>query len=204
MPIDIHLIPTTLDLFHLVLLGLAVVLAILQLVLLSFVAMALLRKKPTPIPAVLIPEPAPPPSRPVRAEPITETVMVKQATPDSALQLLGLLQKEARFLDFVRENIKPYSDAEIGVVARSVHQGCQKVLNEHFTLEPIRSEAENTRMTLPKGYDAASIRISGRIVGEAPFTGTLIHRGWKATGVTLPRVAEGHDVHIIAQAEVEL
>lgn len=204
MPIDIHLIPTTLDLFHLVLLGLAVVLAILQLVLLSFVAMALLRKKPTPIPPVVIPEPVPPPSSPVQAEPIKETVVVKQATPDSALQLLGLLQKEARLLDFVRENIKPYSDAEIGAVARSVHQGCQKILNEHFTLEPIRSEAETTRLTLPKGYDAASIRISGHIVGEAPFTGTLIHRGWKATGVTLPRVAEGHDVHIIAQAEVEL
>ena len=37
-----------------------------------------------------------------------------------------------------------------------------------------------------------------------PFTGTLVHRGWKVTEVSLPKLAEGHDAHIVAPAEVEL
>lgn len=214
MPIQIdpHLIPTTLDLYHLILIGLTALLAILQIALLSVAVMALLRQKSTATQAVIQREPPEVPSReavraepaPAPAKPVLETVIVKQATPDAALQLLGLLQKEARFVDFVNENLGAFSDAEIGAAARVVHDGCRKVVQEHFVLEPVRTEAESARLTLPKGYDAASVRVSGHIVGEAPFTGTLIHRGWKATGIKLPRIAEGHDVNIIAQAEVEL
>jgi hypothetical protein len=154
------------------------------------VAAAPVREVPKPIEA----------PRPERPEP----VIVKEATPDAALQLLGLLQKEARFLDFVQENIAGYPDADIGAAARVVHEGCRKVLSQHFELEPVRKEAESSRLTLPKGFDASAVRITGNIVGAPPFTGTLIHRGWRAAGVKLPKIAEGHDVHIIAPAEVEL
>ena len=130
--------------------------------------------------------------------------MVKEATPEAALQLLGLLQKEARFIDFTQENMGQYSDAEIGAVARVVHEGCRKVLSQNFNLVPVREEDEGKRITLPKGYDAASIRITGNIVGSAPFTGTLVHRGWKAAAIKLPKITEGHDASIIAAAEVEL
>jgi hypothetical protein len=133
-----------------------------------------------------------------------EPVIVKEATPDAALQLLGLLQKEARFIDFIQENVAQYSDEEIGAAARVVHEGCRKVLKSHFEFEPIRKEQENSRITLPKGFDAAAVRPIGNIVGQPPFTGTLIHRGWRATHVKLPKIADGHDTHIIAQAEVEL
>ncbi len=146
-----------------------------------------------------VPKPieAPKPERP-------EPVVVKEATPDAALQLLGLLQKEARFLDFIQENIANYPDADIGVAARVVHEGCRKVLSQHFELEPVRKEAENSRITLPKGFDASAVRVSGNIVGEPPFTGLLIHRGWRAVKVKLPKIAEGHNVQIVAPAEVEL
>jgi hypothetical protein len=130
--------------------------------------------------------------------------VVREATPEAALQLLGLLQKEARFLDFVQENISSYGDEDIGAAARVVHEGCRKVLKQHFDLAPIRQESENSRITLPKGFDAASIRPVGNVAGSPPFTGTLIHRGWRATGVKLPKIAEGHDLSILAQAEVEL
>jgi hypothetical protein len=133
-----------------------------------------------------------------------EPLVVKEATPDAALQLLGLLQKEARFLDFLQENIAGYPDADIGVAARVVHEGCRKVLNQYFELEPVRKEAENTRVTLPKGFNPSAVRVSGNIVGEPPFTGLLIHRGWRAVKVKLPKITEGHDVHIVAPAEVEL
>ncbi|MGZ8216860.1 DUF2760 domain-containing protein [Methylomagnum sp.] len=133
-----------------------------------------------------------------------EPVIVKEATPDAALQLLGLLQKEARFLDFVQEDVVGYADSEIGAAVRVVHEGCRKVLKQHFELEPVRKESEGTRLTLPKGFDPATVRVSGNIVGSPPFTGTLIHRGWRAAQVKLPKIAEGHDTHIIASAEVEL
>jgi hypothetical protein len=141
------------------------------------------------------PAPAPEPERPAP---------LRIATPDAALQLLSLLQREARLLDFANENITVYADADIGAAARLVHEGCARVLKEHFTIEPIRSELEGGRVTLPEGFDAAAVRLTGNVVGKAPFTGTLSHRGWRAAAVRLPQLAEGHDARILAPAEVEL
>lgn len=152
---------------------------------------------PAPAPApVATPAPAPAPApapTPLRAP-----------TPDSALQLLNLFQREARLIDFAHENLTSYSDADIGAAARVVHEGCARVLREHFTIEPVRSEAEGSRVTLAEGFDAASVRLTGNVVGKAPFTGTLSHRGWRAAKVTLPQLAESHDARVLAPAEVEL
>ena len=149
-----------------------------------------------PAPAVSAPAAAPVPPV-VPATP-------KEADTAAALQLLSLLQREARLVDFVQEDIAAYSDAEIGAAARVVHEGCRKVLREHVSLAPVRAESEGSRLTLAAGFDAAAVRLTGNVVGQAPFTGTLAHRGWRATEVRLPQLAEGHDAHIVAQAEVEL
>lgn len=150
---------------------------------------------PAPAPApVPTPTPAPTPApAPLRAP-----------TPDSALQLLSLFQREARLIDFAHENLSAYSDADIGAAARVVHEGCARVLREHFAIEPVRTEAEGSRLTLNEGFDAASVRLTGNVVGKAPFTGTLSHRGWRASKVTLPQLAESHDARVLAPAEVEL
>jgi len=213
MQFDPTLIPATFDAVHIGLAALVVILLILQILLLSVAVIALLRRRKPASEVAAVPVRAEPAHVPIREAPKPleivkperpEPVVVKEATPDAALQLLGLLQKEARFVDFVQENVGAYSDAEIGAAARVVHEGCRKVLSQHFELEPVRREQENSRITLPKGFDASSVRPTGNIVGDPPFTGTLIHRGWRATGVKLPKIAEGHDVRIIAQAEVEL
>ena len=96
------------------------------------------------------------------------------------------------------------SDAEIGAVARVVHEGCRKVVRGHFTLAPVRTESEGSRLTLPAGFDAATVRVTGNVVGQPPFTGTLAHRGWRVSDTRLPQLAPGHDARILAQAEVEL
>lgn len=153
---------------------------------------------PAPAPAPAVSAPAAAPVAPVA--PATP----KEADTTAALQLLSLLQREARLVDFVQEDIAAYSDAEIGAAARVVHEGCRKVLREHVTLAPVRAESEGSRLTLAAGFDAAAVRLTGNVVGQAPFTGTLAHRGWRATEVRLPQLAEGHDAHIVAQAEVEL
>jgi len=143
-------------------------------------------------------------------QPVAETpaaaapVLLKEASPDAALQLLGLLQKEARLIDFTQENLSTYSDADIGGAARVVHEGCAKVLREHFTISPVRPENEGSRITLPEGFDASAIRLTGNVVGQAPFKGSLSHRGWRATQTHLPKLTASHDVTVLAQAEVEL
>lgn len=150
---------------------------------------------PAPAPVQAPPPPAPvPASAPVRAT----------ANVDAALQLLALLQRESHFVDFLQEDIGAYSDADVGGAARLLHGGARKVLQDTFDLVPVRTEAEGSRLTLPAGFDAAAVRVTGNVVGQPPFTGTLQHKGWRATAVRLPALTEGHDTRVIAPAEVEL
>lgn len=152
---------------------------------------------PAPTPT-LMSETAPTLPEPAPVNPLHEVA------PDAALQLLALLQREARLVDFVEEEIAAYSDADIGAAARLVHDGCRKALREHFSLEPVRSENEGDRVSVPAGFDAAAIRLTGKVVGQPPFTGQLTHRGWRVTEIRLPSLAPGHDHTIIAPAELEL
>ena len=141
---------------------------------------------------------APPLSAPVPPAPLRETA------PDAALQVLALLQREGRFIDFLQENVTAYSDAEIGGAVRAVHAGCRKVLEDYFQLEPVRTEAEGARLTLAAGFDPTEVRVTGQVVGQPPFTGTLRHQGWRVRQVKLPKMATGHDPHVLVPAEVEL
>ena len=136
--------------------------------------------------------------------PKAATRPLKEAAPEAALQLLGLLQRDARFVDFIEEDVTAYSDADIGAAARLVHDGCRKVLHEHFIMQPVREEAEGSRIMLNEGFDAAAIRLTGNVVGEPPFRGTISHRGWRVVEVRLPKLAESHDAAVVAPAEVEL
>lgn len=141
----------------------------------------------------------------VPVEKVVEKTVERQVPTDTAaLQLLGLLQREARFVDFIQEDVAGYADAEIGAAARVVHEGCRKVLREHFSIAPVRSEAEGSRVTLAAGFDAAAVRLTGNVVGQAPFTGTLGHRGWRVDDVRLPQLTDVKAAAIVAQAEVEL
>jgi hypothetical protein len=129
---------------------------------------------------------------------------LKEASPEAALQLLGLLQRDARFIDFVEEDIANYSDADIGAAARLVHNGCRTTVREHFTIRPVREEAEGSRVTIAEGFDATAIRLTGNVVGNPPFNGSVSHRGWRVTDVRLPKLTQSHDATVLAPAEVEL
>lgn len=191
MTVDFTAMPAQLDLLHLVL-------GVLALVFLLLVVL-----KPKPAAAVPVPTAPQQPKAESRPEAVTQPTL-KVNAPDAALQLLSLLQQEARFVDFLNEELKGFSDAEIGAVARVVHEGGRKTLQQYFKLQPIRSEEEESRVTLPAGFNAAEVRVTGNVVGQPPFTGTLVHRGWRVTEVNLPKLADGHDARIIVPAEVEL
>jgi hypothetical protein len=123
---------------------------------------------------------------------------------DGALALLALLQREGRLVDFLRESLDGYSDADIGAAARDVHRGCKKVLDQHLSLEPVMPGAEEEKVAVPKGFDPAEVRLIGEIMGEPPYKGTLRHHGWRVVDAKLPTLAEGVDRTVIAPAEVEV
>ena len=125
-------------------------------------------------------------------------------TTDAAVQLLGLLQREGRLVDFLREDIQSYEDEQIGAAVRAIHESCRQVLNEHLTLEPVLSGNEGDDVTVPKDFDPSAIRLTGNVSGEPPFRGTLRHSGWRAKQVKLPSQPSGQDPKIVAPAEVEI
>ncbi len=123
---------------------------------------------------------------------------------DGALALLALLQREGRFVDFVRDSVDGAADADIGAAAREVHRGCRKVLDQHLSFEPVMPGNEEEKVSVPKGFDPAEVRLIGEAKGEPPFRGTLRHHGWRVVDAKLPVLAEGIDRTVIAPAEVEL
>jgi hypothetical protein len=140
-------------------------------------------------------------------QPMTAPVLEKLAAADgngAAVQLLAILQREGRLLDFLQEEVDGYSDAQIGAAVRDIHRGCKKALAEHMPLEPVLREKENAQVRVDPGFDPSRIRLVGNVVGEPPFTGALRHHGWRIAKVTLPSPARGTDPSVVAPAEVEL
>ena len=227
--IDLTLKPTTFDAWHVCFAGTAAILAGALILTLIALVMSLMRRKPVtaeaevkiiekivqadPVVQVVEKIVEVPVERIVEVEKIVEKivqtpapapVVLKEASPDAALQLLYLLQNDARFIDFIKEDMSVHSDEDVGMVARVIHEGCNKVLDEHFSFSPIAKENEGDKITLIDGYDAAKVRVTGNIVGNPPFTGTIIHKGWQVTDVRLPSTVQGYNANVIAPAEVEL
>ena len=119
--------------------------------------------------------------------------------------MLALLQREGRLIDFFSEDLTPYPDAQVGAAVRELHAGCRKALEQYVTLEPIIEGEEDAPVTVPAGFDPASVKLVGNVTGQAPLRGLLRHRGWRATEVELPPLAPQESARaIVAPAEVEI
>jgi hypothetical protein len=159
----------------------------------SFAARVAQLSEPAPdqLPA---PEPAPPPRRAAEA-----AVVDSQA----ALQLLGLLQREGRLIDFLQQDVTSFSDADVGAAARVVHEGCRRALSTHASVSSVRNEAEGAKVTvLPD--EVAQVKLVGNVSGSAPYRGVLRHRGWRIEALKLPALIGQQDLRVVAPAEVEL
>jgi hypothetical protein len=122
------------------------------------------------------------------------------------VNLLSIFQEKGRLVDFLMDDIAGYSDAQVGAAGRVLHEGCRAALLEHFGIRPIREEGEGSKVTVPPQYAPDDYRLVGRISGEPPFTGTLVHHGWRAEWVKLPRLVttSADRLPAIAPAEVEV
>ena len=138
--------------------------------------------------------PAPSPLEKIEPAPV--------ASANGALQLLSLLQREGRFVDFVEQEITAFGDADIGAAARLVHDGCRRALHAHGRIVSVRSEAEGAPLTLQQA--SADVKLVGNVAGSAPYRGVLRHRGWRVEELTLPTSIGAHDPKLVAPAELEL
>jgi len=128
-----------------------------------------------------------------------------QSEPQAAVQILSILQRKGRFIDFLEEDLSLYDDAQIGAAARSVHQGCKDALAEHLTLKPVLDAEEGLEVSVPAGFDPGSIQLIGEVKGAPPFKGILRHRGWCVEHLELPRrTSDENEERILAPAEVEV
>jgi hypothetical protein len=140
----------------------------------------------------------------------SDTVIVQPAKPPSkarseGLTLLAALQREGRFVDFLKEPLAGFTDAQIGAVARDLHRDCGKVVERMFAIKPLLPEAEGATVEVPAGFDAGRYRLVGNVSGAAPFRGSLAHHGWEATACELPVwVGSAAAAQVVAPAEVEV
>jgi chromosome segregation ATPase len=126
-----------------------------------------------------------------------------KARDDGALALLAWLQREGRLIDFLQEDIDDYDDEQVGAAVRAIHKGCKKVLDEGLELEAILPGEEESAIEVPAGFDPVAISLTGKVSGDPPFKGTLMHHGWRTGTIKVP-VPEAVDTHVLAAAEVEL
>jgi hypothetical protein len=145
-------------------------------------------------------------NEPEKARQFVEETAPKQVEngDQSHLRLLHYLQQSSRLIDFIKEDIGSFSDAQVGAAVRKIHQDCAKSLEELVTIRPLRDEQEGSVIQVPKGYNPAEIKVVGKVKGEPPFTGSLVHRGWKVQKRSLPKKTGEQTPEVICPAEVEI
>jgi Domain of unknown function (DUF2760) len=143
-------------------------------------------RAPEPAPAVGAPAPAP----------VVET-------SDRATQLLAILQRDGRLVDFLMEDLTPYQDVQVGAAVRDVHRGCREALDKYASLTPVLDLEEGSTVNVERDSEPARIKVVGNTAGAPPYRGVLRHRGWEVSRLTLPPLpATGRAV--VAPAEVEV
>lgn len=148
---------------------------------------------------------SPPPASPEATASPKRPAEPKRPVRSDAVTLLAALQREARFVDFIKEPLDGYADAQIGAVARDVHRDCGAVIERLFGIVPIVEGEEGSAVEVPAGFDAGRFRLTGNVTGEPPFSGQLVHHGWEATRSELPSYSGSPAAaKVVAPAEVEL
>ena len=124
-------------------------------------------------------------------------------TSDGALQLLGILQRDGRLLDFLLEDIASYSDEQVGAAVRDVQMQCRESLNRYAQFAPVLDAAEGSYVKTPKGQPE-TLKFIGNVPAGTPAGGVLRHRGWRAVKMELPALNPKQDSSVLAPAELEV
>ena len=151
------------------------------------------------------PQPAP------KSAPQTKQTQTPQSAPapqvkpsDGALQMLAILQRDSRLIDFLMEDISPYSDDQVGAAVRNIHDQCRDTLDRYVHLTPVIDGVEGTFTKLDTS-DPHIVKLLGNVPANGKASGGLLrHKGWRADRIELPELATGQKAAFIAPAEIEV
>lgn len=122
-----------------------------------------------------------------------------------ALGVVAVLQREARLVDFLREPIGGYTDAQVGAAVRDIHRDAGKALERMFGLKPLLERSEGEAVEVEEGYDPGRIRLAGNVAGNPPYRGKVCHPGWLATRCEVPEwTGSGEAAWVVAPADVQI
>jgi Domain of unknown function (DUF2760) len=124
-------------------------------------------------------------------------------TSDGALQMIAILQRDSRLVDFLMEDITGYADDQIGAAVRELHDQCRDSLARYVKLEPVIDGVEGTYAKSPS-KDPNLVKFVGNVPAKPPEGGTLRHKGWRAAKVDLPALGAKQDAAVVAPAEIEI
>ena len=144
------------------------------------------KREPVPVPSP-VPKQAPAPAR------------------SEALTLLSALQREGRLVDFLKEPLESYSDAQVGAAVRDIHRDCGAMLERQFGIRPVVEQPEGSEVSPGPRPDPGKYKLSGQVGDQSMVSGRLVHHGWRVTQCQLPQWSgSAETAFIIAPAEVEL
>ncbi|MGH9631601.1 MAG: DUF2760 domain-containing protein [Bryobacteraceae bacterium] len=124
-------------------------------------------------------------------------------TTDGAVQMLSILQRDSRLIDFLMEDITSYPDEQVGAAVRNLHQQCREAMSRYITLRPVIDGVEGTTTRI-ESRDPAAVKLLGNVPADGKASqGVLRHKGWKIEKVDLPKVQPGQN-NILAPAEIEI
>jgi Domain of unknown function (DUF2760) len=137
-----------------------------------------------------------------KPQPMAKPVPQVRAS-DGALQILGILQRDSRLIDFLMEDIGGYSDEQVGAAVRNLHDSSRESLNRYMQLAPVIDGVEGVFTKLDTN-DPSTVKLLGNVPakGKAPG-GILRHKGWRAEKIDLPPLTPSQN-SIVAPAEVEV
>ena len=122
---------------------------------------------------------------------------------DGALQMLSILQRDSRLIDFIMEDVAAYSDEQVGAAVRGLHDQARESLARYVKLVPVIDGVEGT-FTKPAVTDPAAVKFVGNVPAGKPSGGLLRHKGWRAGKIDLPPLNPKQDSTIVAPAEIEI
>lgn len=140
-----------------------------------------------------VPKPVPKPA------PVAEV-----RTSDGALQMLSILQRDSRLIDFLMEDISPYSDDQVGAAVRNLHQQSRETLTRYVGLKPVVDGVEGS-VTRIETRDPNAVKLLGNVPADGKASqGILRHKGWRVEKVDLPKLTPSQNPNILAPAEIEI
>ena len=151
------------------------------------------------VPAAI--EEKPKPDKPQPAKPVAPP----KPKRSDAVTLLATLQREARFIDFIKEPLDGFSDEQVGAVVRDLHRDCGAVLERVFELRPTVDDAEGAAIDTSTPLDPGIYRLTGNVSANSAGSGTLQHHGWRVNKTDVPQWSGAESaIKVVAEAEVEV